>query len=73
MHNLGVSGYNFQKKYCILKICFINSVDPGEMQHDGAFHLCLHCLQKCSFRGFKVDKFPIINRSLERFLSIWLI
>ena len=30
----------------------LNSVDPDEMQHHAAFHLCLHCLQKHSFRDF---------------------
>ena len=23
-----------------------NSADPDEMQHNAAFHLCLHCLPK---------------------------
>ena len=45
---LGVSGYNFKKKYCIfcLKIffTFTNSADPDEMPHYAAFHLGLHCL-----------------------------
>ena len=51
-----MSGYNFQKStvFFCLKICFTfaNSVDPDEMQHNAAFHLGLHCLQKYSFRGF---------------------
>ena len=29
-----------------------NSVDPDEMQHYAAFHLGVHCLHKCPFRGF---------------------
>ena len=37
-------------------IAFINSVDPGEMQHYAAFHLGLHCLKKYSFKGFPKDK-----------------
>ena len=35
---------------------FTNSVDPDEMQHDAAFHLDLHCLQKYLFRGFPNTK-----------------
>ena len=31
---------------------FTNSADHDEMQHNAAFHLGLHCLQKYSFRGF---------------------
>ena len=27
------------------------SVDPDEMQHYAAFHLCLQCLLKCPLRG----------------------
>ena len=53
---LGVSGYNFQKiiVFFCLKICFTftNSVDLDKMQHNAAFHLGLHCLQKYLFRGF---------------------
>ena len=29
-----------------------NSLDSDEMQHYGAFHLGIHCLQKYLFRGF---------------------
>ena len=34
--------------FLFLKIVFImaNCVDPDEMPHDAAFHLCLHCLPK---------------------------
>ena len=54
--------------YCVvfyLKIFFMYtySVDSDEMQHYAdemqhyaAFHLGLHCLQKCSFRGFPNTK-----------------
>ena len=35
---------------------FANSEDPDEMQHDAAFHLGLHCLQKYSFRGLMNTK-----------------
>ena len=37
---------------------FTNSVDSDEMQHNAAFHLGLHCLQKYmySFRGFSEYK-----------------
>ena len=35
---------------------FTNSVDPDEMQHDAAFDLGLHCLQKYSFGGFPNTK-----------------
>ena len=31
---------------------FKHIVDPDELQHDAAFHLGLHCLQKYLFRGF---------------------
>ena len=59
---LGVSGYNFQKKYCIPLsedlFTFTNSVDPDEMQHNASFHRGLHCLksQNYSFRGFQNTK-----------------
>ena len=32
------------------------------MQHYAAFHLGLHCLQKCSFRGFQNTKGSIFGR-----------
>ena len=35
---------------------FTNSVDHDEMQHNAAFHLGLHCLQKCSFKVFGIKK-----------------
>ena len=35
---------------------FINCVDPDEMQHNAAFHLGLHCLQKYLFKGFPNTK-----------------
>ena len=33
-----------------------NSADTDEMQHNPAFHLGLHCLQKYLFRGFHHTK-----------------
>ena len=38
--------------------CFTltNSVDPDETPHYVAFHLSLHCLSKCPFRGFQYTK-----------------
>ena len=49
-----------KKQYCILFyrdfLTFINSADPDEMQHYAAFHLGLHCFQKCSFRVFSEYK-----------------
>ena len=41
-----------------LKIYFTltNSADPDEMPHHAAFHLGLHCLQKCLFMGFSNTK-----------------
>ena len=33
-----------------------NSAEPDEMQHDAAFHLGLHCLQKYLFRGFQYER-----------------
>ena len=51
-----MSGYNFKNNtvlFCLkILFTFTNSVDPDEMQHEAAFHLGLHCLQKYSFRGF---------------------
>ena len=51
-----MSGGNFQKNivFFVEKIIltFANCVDPDEMQHNAAFHLGLHCLQKDSFGGF---------------------
>ena len=42
--------------YCFLLsedlFTFTNSIDLDAMQHYGAFHLGLLCLQKYSFRGF---------------------
>ena len=37
--------------FLFLKIVLIiaNSVDSDEMQHNAAFHLCLHCLPKYLF------------------------
>ena len=53
--NLGVTGYNFQKKivFYSLTINFVlaNSADPDEMPHYAAFHLGLHCLPKYPFTG----------------------
>ena len=53
---LGMSGYDFEKNivfFCLeTHFTITNSVDPDEMQHDAAFHLGLHCLQKYSFRSF---------------------
>ena len=44
------------KIFCIILskdfFTFTNSVDHDEMQHNAAFHLSLHFLQKYSFRGF---------------------
>ena len=43
-----MSGYNFQKKYCIFlseyHFTLTNIVDPDEILHYAAFHLGLHCL-----------------------------
>ena len=35
---------------------FTNSVDPDETQHYAVLDLCLHSLQKGSFRGFSNRK-----------------
>ena len=46
---LGVSDYNLKNiVFFCLKIVFTftNSLDSDEMQHDDAFYLGLHCLQK---------------------------
>ena len=40
---------------------FSNSVDLDEMQHNAAFYLGLHSLQKCSFRGFPNTKGYWVN------------
>ena len=44
--------------YLSLKVDSVlaNSADPDEMLQYAAFHLGLHCLQKCPFRGFLVTK-----------------
>ena len=50
---LGVSGYNFQKiivYYCLKLFFHLTN------KHYAAFHLCLHCLQKYSFKGFTNTK-----------------
>ena len=41
-----------------LKIYFVlaNSADPDEMLHYAAFHLGLHCLPNCPFRGLGSTK-----------------
>ena len=46
------------KLYFSLKIVFVlaNSVFPGEMLHDAAFHLGLHCLQKPAFRSHQYTR-----------------
>ena len=52
-----MSGYNYQKKYCIhlsedlFNLCTVCG-DIDEMQHYAAFHQGLHFLQKYSLRGF---------------------
>ena len=54
-----MSGYIFQTiLYLCLKIFSIltTSVDPDEMQRFFAFHLCLHCLQKYSFRVSRIQR-----------------
>ena len=46
-------GYNFQKCFCLkIFFAFANGEDPDEMQHNAAFHLGLHRLQKYSIMGF---------------------
>ena len=57
--NLGVFGNLKILYFFCLKIffTFTNSVDPDEMQHYAAFHLDLHCLQKCSFRPSLKNRF----------------
>ena len=42
--------------FCLDIFYYANSVDPDEMQHDAAFHLGLHCLQKYSIKGFLNQK-----------------
>ena len=43
--------------FCLkILLTFTNSVDPDEMQHYAAFHLGLQCLQKYSFRGFRIQR-----------------
>ena len=52
---LRVTGYNFQIKivFLSLKIVFVlvNRIDLDEMSHFAAFHMCLHCWPKHSFRS----------------------
>ena len=56
---LGMSGYIFLILYFFgLKISFTltNSVDTDKMPHYAAFHLGLHVLLKCTFRGVPYTK-----------------
>ena len=45
------------KLWCIcafnVVLVLVNCADSDEMQHDAAFHLGLHCLQKYMFRRFQ--------------------
>ena len=45
---LGVSGYDLKHIvfFFLNMFTFMNSVDPGEMLHNAAFHLGLDCLWK---------------------------
>ena len=60
-----VSGYYLKKKkknivhviFCLkIFFTFTNSVNPDEMQHNAAFQLVLHSLQKYPLRGFSYTK-----------------
>ena len=48
------------KKYCSFfslfedRFTFTKSVDPGEIQHNAAFYLDFHCLQKHSSFGLNI-------------------
>ena len=57
----------FQKKSFIFwseDFFSATSVDPDEMQHNAAFHLGLHCLQKYLFSGSKSPSSVLINESV---------
>ena len=51
----GVRSYFFDIVlfYVMILFTFTNSVDPDEMQHNAAFHLGIHFLQKYSFWAFQ--------------------
>ena len=56
----GCQVINLQKNivfFCLkIVLTFTNSLDPDEMPIYAAFHLGLHCLQKCPFRGIPYTK-----------------
>ena len=60
----GGAGHDFQYIFAFLslKIDFIlvKRADPDEMPHNAAFHLALHTLSKCPFRGFLVLKGSLV-------------
>ena len=37
----------------VLILILTNTADPDEMQHYATFHLGIHCLPKCAFRGIQ--------------------
>ena len=43
-----------------------NSEDSDEMQHHAAFHLGLHCLQKYSFRGLRIQ---LVANTLKQIIA----
>ena len=57
---LGVSHFNFSKNIIAFLsedlFTLTNSIDPGEMPHNAAFHLGLHYLLKYPFRCFQYTK-----------------
>ena len=73
-----MSGYNLKKYIYILQFwlfffTYTNGVDPDEMQHNAAFHLGLHCFQKCLFQGFPNYKGLTEFNSLHDGKFFWLL
>ena len=52
-----------------LFLILANSADPDVMQYYAAFHLGLHCLPNCPFRGFQYIKGSIMRICCILYLS----
>ena len=69
-----MAGYNKRNIDLFLSkdfFTFTNSVDPDQMQHYAAFHLGLHCLQKYSFRGFRMQRVKKTEVLISAFVFIF--
>ena len=52
-----MSDYNFQE----ISNPFTNSVNPDEIPQYAVFHPGLQCLQKCPFRGSRIQRIETKN------------